>query len=54
VPGEREAPLKRGREGGRYNLDLAQTFVAAAFAAANDSCPTTPGKARGQCARERT
>jgi hypothetical protein len=45
VPGEREAPWKRGREGGRYNPDLAQTFVAATFAAASDSCLTTPGKA---------
>src|SRR5215213_5976010 len=42
VPGERKAPLKRGREGGRYKLDLAQTFVAAAFAAANDSHAQQP------------
>src|SRR5215213_95623 len=42
VPGERKAPLKRGREGGRYKLDLAQTFVAAAFAAAHDSHAQQP------------
>src|SRR5215213_4028312 len=47
VPGEREAPLNRGREGGRYNLDLAQTFVAAAFAAANDCHASDPGQSPG-------